>query len=286
MTTSDDVTRKASRNNPVDRARTSYEAPAPGNPHNITVKQHIRSKACIKRFVPAGTSEVGVLEKDGGKPRKVSPASKCFCAERVWDERTERSKWTVDIENRFQLEATVISNAKAVTDHAAVTDYFALWYVRSQLAAAPLEDMELCVYPGQRLTVEHENLLERHGRIFVRPSTAPDRAVVPGRLMSFPHATDQHRAIVGRLRHMRWGVLRAPRDARFICPDDPGDQLYMPLSPWLALAGGHRDGELTREMVLQTNLGAYDRARRLTFGRFRDIERFLETLTRRDHAGG
>ena len=256
----------------------TYELPAPGNPQNLTIKQHIRSKSCVRRFADAA-GYVGVLDRDG-KPRKTGPAATCFCALRAWDQRLEHSKWTVDIENGFVSQAKAITSGNAVTDHAAVTNYFVLWQGRAQLAASPLEDVELALYPGQPLTVERENLLERKGVIFMRPSPKPDTVVVPGRLFSFMRATDEHVAIAHELRGARWGVLRAPADAHFICPDVPAGEAYMPLTPRLALALGHADVDVDARLVLQANVAVYERAHRIVVGRPKDIERFHAMLVR------
>ena len=79
--------------------------------NNLTIKQHIRSKSCIKRFGDA-SGHVAILRLGGTSIETTGPASQWFCAMRAWDQRLEHSKWTTDIEGRFRHEVEAIIQRK------------------------------------------------------------------------------------------------------------------------------------------------------------------------------
>lgn len=201
-------------------ARRTHELTAKGNPHGIAVKQHIRSKACIKRFTTGG--RVGVLERSRSAPYEIGPGAACFCAMRAWDQRLEHSKWIREIETRYQAAVRRIDVAPTERDHAAVTAYFALWEVRATLADASPQDVELPLAHGRALTTEEEDLADLHHLVLIRPGSQPDRSIMSGRTLASLHAMRDHADLVERLSDVGWGLIRSSGGGRFLSADIPG----------------------------------------------------------------
>jgi hypothetical protein len=251
-------------------AKRRHEPPRDGNPLNLTIKQHIHSKSCIKRFANF-KNQVKVLQRGLPRPTLTGPGSDLFCAARVWDQHLEHGKLTTSTEDAFNKEAESILRSRTVTSHKAITDYLILWQLRARLAANPPEDVVLQGIEGAQLTKEQEENIESKHGMFMRGS------VVPGRLNSYIYALRIHDHLVTaihRLGEFRWGVLHAAHDARFVCPDTPDNQLYIPISRRLALIARQADQEVEDAVIDELNQSCQRQAHRLVFGHPEDIDAF------------
>lgn len=77
-----------------------FEKPQKGNPHRITVNQHVFPRASIARFVNDNNC-VSVFYIPTGKAFIVAPDNELFCAKRAWDQRAEEG-YMQRIERDFQ----------------------------------------------------------------------------------------------------------------------------------------------------------------------------------------
>jgi hypothetical protein len=109
-----------------------FEKTQPGNPHKLTVKQHVIPVRTIKRF--AGTD--GMVEVNIGAENRIErlePDAGIFWTRRAWDQRTERGLMK-QIEDRFQLLANRITSGDLteIPEESAhdVNQFFSLWFHR------------------------------------------------------------------------------------------------------------------------------------------------------------
>lgn len=77
-----------------------YPKPQKGNPHKLTINQHIFPKACISRFARENGT-VQVRRKCGEQDQWVTPGNSYFCARRLWDQKAE-AVFMKAIEDRYQ----------------------------------------------------------------------------------------------------------------------------------------------------------------------------------------
>ncbi|MGO4379759.1 hypothetical protein AB4Z19_15895 [Pseudoduganella sp. RAF19] len=211
------------------------ERTQPGNPHRLTIKQHIFPKRSIERFAIDGGVEVH--EVGPGRTRRRSAADVLFCADRVWDHRTEHGLMG-DIEIAFQQIAERIlagERSFAQEEHGAITDYYLLWILRHKFKQRPLADQQLRMHrPERRIDKDTEEHLEKHGVMFFR-----NDGTMPGRLLVGPSLhgmLDDNRV---RMAGTTWGILRArPGHGEFLVPDTFSMFSIVPLTPEICLVAG------------------------------------------------
>lgn len=95
-----------------------YSKPMKANPRQFTINQHVFPIASFRRF----TNDRGLVMVRCFHPPpdlKLHPTNPMFCAQRAWDERTERGLMK-DIEYRFQTLADEIINERQTLGPAAV----------------------------------------------------------------------------------------------------------------------------------------------------------------------
>lgn len=90
-----------------------FEPTQPGNPHRLTIDQHVFPKASIQRFTNPGGS-VEIFVKKLNRVLKLKPNNSIFCARRVWDQKTEAGIGK-HIEDRFQALACAIEKGTVTT---------------------------------------------------------------------------------------------------------------------------------------------------------------------------
>jgi hypothetical protein len=79
------------------------DKPQKGNPHRLTVNQHVYPAWSIERFADT-TGKVEVWLRRSDKTFRASPDNPLFCARRTWDQRAE-SGYMKAIEDEFQILA-------------------------------------------------------------------------------------------------------------------------------------------------------------------------------------
>ncbi|MDO8065442.1 hypothetical protein [Janthinobacterium sp. SUN206] len=96
-----------------------YPKSQKGNPHKLTIDQHIFPKACIARFI-GENGTVQVRRKNGEQDLWLVPGSSYFCARRLWDQKAE-AFFMKAIEDRYQEVARSIVTGAVNTLDAVMT---------------------------------------------------------------------------------------------------------------------------------------------------------------------
>lgn len=239
-----------------------FEATQKGNPHKLTINQHVFPKKSIDRF----SDENGLVQlcrKDGAKVIRVSSTNSLFCAKRVWDQGTEAGIGK-GIEDRFQaLAESILSGASKVIgcfEKIVVEDFFSLWRTRRKLRAEGLDDVEIQGRHGDFLTKDEQEILEEKHVMFFRDG------VMPGRFAARIHVFGYMNTFRHDNRDMQWGIVRAG-EGEFIVPDCFQDMMIVPVSPNLMIIADQPNSTLTRNEVAVINQAAIARSTDYYFAR-------------------
>lgn len=196
-----------------------------------------------------------------------------FCASRVWDEHLEHGALLRKTEDAFQNESDAIVKRRTVTNHGVVTAYVSLWQIRAQLQERPPQDVTLRGPESANLTKDEEEVIEKKRGAFVRDG------VIPSRFTAYLDAVRSHDLNMTHLATVCWGVLHCGKRPGFLCPGAPNDELYVPLSPEIALCAGTDDREVGPASVAKLNAALLLREKRLLFGHSDDVKAFLTRLS-------
>jgi hypothetical protein len=245
-----------------------YPKPQKGNPHKLTINQHIFPNACISRFT--GTNgRVQVRRKCGNKDIWLTPEDSYFCARRLWDQKAE-AIFMKKIEDRYQEVAqSIVAGAVTTLDAAmsmAVTDLYLLWSLRHERYLNPLPDIKMNFGASEHeISVDTQEILEANGYLFAAPGN-----IFPSRFMTglrFVFEMERERQ---RMAGKKWGILTSD-EAEFLVPDNFSASSVLPLSPTIALVEGHMDQRIGFRQVADINGQAVHGSRRYFFAR--DIDR-------------
>jgi hypothetical protein len=231
----------------------AHERPQKGNPHRLTVRQHVFPARSIQRFV-GQDGAVYLADLKRGLGRLAKPGDDIFCARRAWHESIETGLST-RIEDAFQsaVDDILAHGITAVTTEQAIaiSDFYALWHIRSRYRALPSEMIDLVgITGGGGLSKDQEERLEKKGYTFSReggrmPARHINGIQIQMRLMK---ASRQLQA------QAEWGVAQS-LDGHFIAPDVPTTTL-IPIAPDLIIVSPARCGLITRENVARINQAA------------------------------
>ncbi|CAP44979.1 hypothetical protein GG851_12105 [Bordetella petrii] len=222
-----------------------FERTQKGNPHHITINQHIHSKHCIKQFC-GKDGLVDVREMATDKVTRAKPEAKVFCTKRAWDDVTEKSRMA-GFERAYFNVLTNPSTFES-RNHEAISAYYLLWHFRFLAATADRTPLTINgVVPERELDINSRELLESRGIIYMNEdATMSTRFIYGARFYLF------HDREMERLRGTRWGLVHC-RAGELLCADNHGGHLYMPISPTAAFLGGYQDGTLTLDDVQACN---------------------------------
>jgi hypothetical protein len=248
--------------------RRRHEPTKSKNPRQLTLYQHVHSKACIDRFADT-EGRVAVVRPGDQRSFLVKPDNAIFCAKRVWDERLEHGGLVRRVERAFQNEIDTVVDRGTVSDYRAITEYVSIWQIRGRLADKPPDDVVLhrLSHSSERLPKDQEETIEAKHGAFERGDS------IPGRFVASMEATRDHDINMSQLGGIRWGVLRAKGEHHFVCPGSPAGELYVPVDPTLALIAGRGDSDLSSENVDHLNRSLKPGS--LIFGHPADVEAFL-----------
>lgn len=234
---------------PVKPAQEKTEKTRPGNPNRLTLRQHVFPTKSISRF----GNQNGLISVHDLIRKQVfnaKPTNVIFCADRAWDQRTEREMKT--IEDRFQsLIAPVVAGlSKTIPqDQREIIDQmYALWFMRPRYRELTQQEIHLHGGVGSKLTKGQEENLETNGYLFVREGGAMPARQLNGlqiMLRVYGYARDLEKSI------KRWGVIEA-QSGEFIVPDIPFHTI-LPITPRLALVNLEQDGQITEQNLAQIN---------------------------------
>lgn len=239
-----------------------FEAPQKGNPHKLTINQHVFPRKSIDRFANE-SGLVQLFRVDGAKVIPASSTNSLFCAKRVWDQSTE-SGIGKNIEDRFQelAESILAGGTKVigVFEKTVVEDFFSLWRTRQKFRAEGLEDITLECSGGESLTKDQQEILERKHYMF------SSDGVMPGRLAARLHVIGYMNTFRQDNQDREWGIVHAG-EGEFIVPDCFQDMMIVPVSPKLLIMAEEPNSILTRSEVAITNQTAIERSTDYYFAR-------------------
>jgi len=246
------------------------EPTQPRNPHELTLQQHVHSRWCISRFAD-GSGCVSVLRRAQPVPFPKKPEDEIFCAKRVWDQQTEAGFFK-KIEDAFHREVSESLRLGTISDHAAVTEYLAVWEVRSRLSEDPPNDVELAGPGEPPLSKDQEEVIERKWGKFQRGTSLPGRFFAHARAIRL---VDEIMSVYGGI---RWGLARVRSVPGLICPDRPASQAYIPIDRKHALVAEWQDRRIGPDDVARWNRDSWSQSRDLVFGHPDDVIAFSRTL--------
>lgn len=239
-----------------------FEPTQPGNPHRLTVDQHVFPKASIQRFTNLG-GNVEIFVKRLNRVLQLRSNNSIFCAKRVWDQKTEAGIGK-HIEDRFQALARAIVSGTVTTigifEKRIVEEFFSLWRTRHKFRLEGLEDVVLHGVTGDSLTKDQQEILERKHVMYALDG------VMKGRLLAGVHVFRYQDQFIHDNKSMRWGIARSCSD-EFIVPDCFDDMMIVPVSPKIAIVADLPDLTLTHDQVVVINQAAISRASGYYFAR-------------------
>lgn len=245
-----------------------YEAPQRGNPHKLTIRQHLLPRKTIERFC-GPDKRVHLQFIQTGKVARLLSDSELFCAMRAWDQKAEACLGK-SIEDAFQAiaERLCVGTLDSLSHdmHRPVTEMYLLWRHRCLRARNPLPDLEVVGLTGDpTLDKDRQERLEAGGVMFAKPD-----GTWPGRMaagISLMRDIDLDWIEVGHA--MRWRVRRA-RDFEFLVPDAFIDQPVLPVAPTVCLVATDTEAMLDLPAVARLNRAAVEASSRHWFARHAD----------------
>jgi hypothetical protein len=239
-----------------------YEKTQRGNPHKLTIKQHVIPVRTIERFAgPDGMVEVSIGAKQ--RVERLAPNAGIFWTRRAWDQHAERG-YMKQIEDKFQpLADRLVSGALIEIPEESIHDvnqFFSLWFHRSRIQPAEEIETQLINVTGDALTKDEQEIRESKGVLFVRKGGKIATRHITG-LQIQTRIMANNRDYGAR----RWGVIHA-LEGEFVMPDVPAHNL-MPVAPTLLLAADHPSGLATRANLVAINTEFLAYTRRYFFGR-------------------
>jgi len=239
-----------------------HERTQRGNPHMLTINQHVFPRASISRFADKDGLVTTYLH-DKRKTVRLPPQDVLFCARRVWNQASEHG-FMRNVEFAFQKLAQHIlkgtsGQSLAQTDYRIVSQFYALCRLRAEAKEAPPPDAQMKgVLPGRALTKNEEEMLEKNGYIFARGSTMPSRHMTSIRI----------KVLLNRLcaQETTWAVVYS-REVEFIVPDSFCEVGIVPLTPNLCLVANQVGGEISSCNAIEINTIAIEKSSKYYFAR-------------------
>ncbi len=239
-----------------------HETTQRGNPHRLTIGQHVFPAASIARFAQED-GLVSVYLHEQRKTIHCSPQNDLFCAQRVWNQTSEQGLMR-RIEDVFQKLANHIlnggiSHSLGSTEDRIVSQFYSLCRLRAEARQASPQDVQMKgVLPGSELTKNQEEILEKNGYIFARGTTMPSRHFVSIRIQILldkvcaPDTT--------------WAVVYS-REIEFLAPDSFREIGIVPLSPNYCLVSNQSSGEISPDNAIEINRMAVGQSSKYYFAR-------------------
>jgi len=208
-----------------------FEKTQRGNPHKLTIKQHIFPTRSIERFV-SDDGVVKVYVKAADKIISARPDDQVFCAKRVWGHGTEVG-YMKTVEDKFQALADSIIDEKigyiGLREKEVVNEFFGLWNLRSYYDANPIGDQKLQGIPGDSLSIDDQEILEKNNIGFIKSD-----ASILSRQMTGDQIIRNMISVRRQLSDAQWGILRSTQ-GEFIVPDNFSNARVVPLTPTMCL---------------------------------------------------
>ncbi|MCR4471146.1 DUF4238 domain-containing protein [Burkholderia sp. SCN-KJ] len=244
----------------MEHTKHKPEPVQPGNPHQLTRKQHIFPRASIERFRNRNAGITAIHVALNRRIANVDASDKLFCANHVWDQRAEGG-FGANIERDFQslAERLIAGDTRWLSlNHRLITRFYALWEGRAQYADKPEPAVKFNAgrgTPGMAKDFK-ERLEACHTSYIDETNSLPSRQATGLHIELGIMVAMRERAT------LEWRLCRASPDAgEFLVPDTPANY-YIPLTPTLALLGAS-DIDIARPNVMKViNLTALAHSRR------------------------
>ena len=238
-----------------------YKRTQKGNPHMLTINQHVLPTRSISRFAGHDGNVDFYNQKTSAKLR-IRPGNNLFCVQRIWDESTEKV-FIKGIEDAFQpiadriIETTTVLTAQ---DSHVISIFHALWRLRAEAKVSPAIDQPLIgLLPGKGFTKDEQEKLESQHFGYIR-----DGLNIPGRIL----IGSRIKTYVGRLcrNSIAWGIIRS-KHAEFVVPDTFGALAVVPLSSTICLIGDVNNAIISKKKVAEINRIAWRESLEYCFAR-------------------
>lgn len=231
-----------------------YEKTQKGNPHNLTINQHVFPAASISRFIDSKGC-VSVYYFHTKSKIVLKPDNQVFCAKRVWDQRAE-SGYMKNIEDDFQLLASSIANNRlnriGFHEKNVIDKFYSLWCIRSIHKKNPVNDANISGISGpvKDLTHDEQEILEKNHYGYLLPNNH-----IPGRQVTGFNIQMNLLQVKDDLKDIEWCVLRSINN-NFLVPDMSLNIPIIPISPRICLYSGNRDRIVNDIEVSRINLNS------------------------------
>jgi hypothetical protein len=226
----------------------TYERTQDGNPHQLTILEHVFPARSIKRFANR-QGEISVKYLSTGKIFRVKADDQIFCAKRVWDQRAEHG-YMKNIEDAFQDIAERITNGGGSLlpgDSKVVTEFSGLCRLRAEWRDRRLGPQRILGIAGENLTKDQEEVLEKNHAVYVTAG-----GTTPGRYIAGIQIQIGIDRFSAELEGREWGIVTA-QDSEYILPDNFGSFTIVPISPTISLIHDSQDLALSRNQVKMVN---------------------------------
>lgn len=237
-----------------------YEPTQKGNPHQLTVKQHIFPNRSISRFCNENDA-VDLLMLDHRSRKSLKPDNAIFCTLRSWDEHTEKALGK-GIEDAFQAVVEKILQSESIDseDNLVLNSFYCLYKARRYWSRKEMEDENLGLVPEIEFNLDEQEELEKANVCFIRPDGTITRRTMRGLMMKM-NLLDCRRSMSG----VKWGVIKAS-EGEFLVPDNFPDGC-IPVNPRLFLAAGLNSQTIELHTLQEVNSRALSSAEKYLFAR-------------------
>ena len=237
-----------------------HEKTQRGNPHKLTINQHVFPAASIERFTQKD-GLVSVYLREQQKTLRLFPRDVIFCAKRIWNQTAEQG-FMRKIEGSFQVLAERILNGTlnfGPTENRTISHFYSLCRLRAESRQFRSPDIQIKgVLPGKTLNKNEEENLEKNGYIFSRGTTMPGRQIEGIRI----------HVLLSRMcaQDTTWAAVYS-KTIEFIVPDSFCEIGIVPLSPNCCLVANVESGEISSDNAIEINRIAIDKSSKYYFAK-------------------
>lgn len=233
-----------------------------GNPHKLTIHQHIFPRHALRRFAVDDQLQVKRVGMQG--VLTLDTKSKFFCAKRAWDQRTE-TLLSHEIEKSFADIADMLVANKITSFTSSMCDvlrqFYALCADRHHFHINPVPDTGFNLISGSNLTVDEQEHLEKMGVYFVRPD-----GKMPGRMLAGIHMMGRRMHMMRSSDYKSWGIWKSD-EGEYVVSDNFTEVACLPISPNLFLMANSPNFVLDYKNLAELNAATIMRAKNYYFAR-------------------
>lgn len=228
----------------------------------IVKNQHTFPKRSLERFLNDENC-IYVRRLSGNGPFPVKPDNQIFCVTRKWCQSSEQGLGK-GIEDKYQgVIEDLLANKRTEllpAESEIVNQFYALWKYRTcidefedQIGSFNLTPTALTSEEKRDLDLSHISYVDETGSF---PNRNIKGVIMHGGII---HFLDMHR-------NTPWILVESP-DCELIIPDNPGNDMYIPVTPHWCLLAGNPVKSLTVKQSEQANLGSVAKSNQYIAGR-------------------